>query len=146
MMSDAEKTRLAAMVLQRGKVLVPDRFPQPSRETAEAWGRVLGSRNLPVEVWPDAVDLWAAENVGDRMVTPRDLLQAARSVLDRWKSDPVRREFLEARALALRDARDAALDRGELRQVRSFPPLEGGSRPSTVGAAALGWVGDRGRL
>lgn len=124
-MTEDELTRLAMHVLSRGKLLAPDRFPKPDMAIAEAWGRILGRLNVPVEVWPEAVDLWASERIGERMATPRDILNAARDVRDRWERDPQRRQLLEQRRLARRDARDAALERGELRQVRTMPALGG---------------------
>lgn len=124
-MTPDEQKILGAHVLQRGKLLAPDRFPKPDMAVAEAWGRILGRLNVPVEVWPEAVDLWAAERIGERMATPRDILNAARDVRDRWERDPERRQLLEQRRLARREARDAALERGELRQVRAMPALGG---------------------
>lgn len=124
-MTPKEQIELAAHVLQRGKLLAPDRFPKPDMAVAEAWGRILGRLNVPLEVWPEAVDLWASERIGERMATPRDILNAARDVRDRWERDPQRRQLLEQRRLARREARDAALERGELRQVRTMPALGG---------------------
>ena len=124
-MTPDEQKILGALVLQRGKMLAPDRFPKPDKSVAEAWGRILGRLNVPIEVWPEAVDLWASERIGERMATPRDILNAARDVRDRWERDPQRRQLLEQRRLARRDARDAALERGELRQVRTMPALGG---------------------
>lgn len=125
MMNEDDKTRLAMGVLSRGKVLAPDKFPKPDMAVAEAWGSILGRLNVPMEVWPEAVDLWAAERAGEGMVTPRDLLAAARDVRDRWERDPERRKLLEQYRLARREARDAALERGELRQVRTMPSIDG---------------------
>lgn len=141
-MTPDERNYLAAIVLQRGKTLAPDRFPGISAEVTEAWGRVLGSLNVPVEMWPEAVDLWATESVGDRMATPRDLLQAVRDVRDRWERDPSRRELLAAHRRALRDARDAALERGELKQVRTMPELRQATWPGAGSSLPASGGGD----
>lgn len=124
-MTPEEKRALAAAVLQRGKLLAPDRFPKPSPEIADAWGEILGSLNVPVEIWPQAVTLWASESVGERMCTPRDLLQAARDVRDRWERDPRLGEVLRKRREAIRQARDAAIERGELKQINTMPSVGG---------------------
>lgn len=138
-MTPDDQKILGALVLQRGKMLAPDRFPKPDLAVAEAWGRILGSLNVPVEMWPEAVDLWATESVGERMATPRDLLQAVRDVRDRWERDPERRQLLEQRRLARRDARDAALERGELKQVRAMPVLREATWPG--GGSSLPAIG-----
>jgi hypothetical protein len=87
---------IAKLILATGKRLAPDRFPQPSLEVAQAWYAALATVNLPPQVWEDAVLLWCTELVGDKMCTPRDMIGAARTVRDRWESDPQRRQILEA--------------------------------------------------
>lgn len=86
---------LAAAILQRGKQLAPDRFPKPDRSTAEAWARAL-DRNYPPALWEDAVYLWSTALVGERMCTPRELIEAAKHVVKRWEVDPSKRDVLEA--------------------------------------------------
>ena len=81
-------TEGAAEILATGKRLAPDRFPQPSPETAEVWAVALSEVDFPRALWGEAVILWATKLVGDRMVTPRDLIGAAYSVRDRWEGDP----------------------------------------------------------
>ncbi|QQU97768.1 hypothetical protein [Corynebacterium amycolatum] len=136
-MTPEEQTALGALVLNRGKALAPDRFPKPDRSVAEAWGHVLGSVNLPPGIWRDAVDLWAMERVGQRMATPREIVDAARAVRDRWERDPERSKLLQQRRIALRDARDAALERGELTAVRTMPTL---SAPRDSGVASISQI------
>jgi hypothetical protein len=87
---------VAKRILTVGKRLAPDRFPQPALEIAETWELALATVNLPPQVWEDAVLLWCTELVGDKMCTPRDMIGAARTVRDRWESDPQRRQILEA--------------------------------------------------
>jgi len=94
--------QLAARILRKGKNLAPDRFPALPRDQAAAremlddWTGSLAVVNLPEQVWSDAVTLWATHLVSDRMVTPKDLVQAAYLVRDRWENDPTKRELLDA--------------------------------------------------
>ena len=86
---------LAKHILRKGKALAPDRFPQPSLEVAEAWAGALVSPEFPPALWSEAVDLWATSLVGERMCTPRDLIQAAYVVRDRWEGDPEKAAVLD---------------------------------------------------
>ena len=86
---------LAANILAKGKRLAPDRFPQPGPETAEVWAEALAEVDFPAALWSEAVTLWATKLVGDRMVTPRDLIGAAYSVRDRWEGDPEKARVLD---------------------------------------------------
>lgn len=86
---------LAKHILRKGKALVPDRFPQPSLEVAQAWAGALSSPEFPPGLWSEAVDLWATSLVGERMCTPRDLIQAAYVVRDRWESVPETAQVLD---------------------------------------------------
>lgn len=97
-------TEGAAEILATGKRLAPDRFPQPSPETAEVWAIALSEVDFPRALWGEAVILWATKLVGDRMVTPRDLIGAAYSVRDRWETDPEKSRVLDE----LRAARASA--------------------------------------
>ena len=86
---------LAKHILRKGKALVPDRFPQPSLEVAQAWAGALSSPEFPPALWSEAVDLWATSLVGERMCTPRDLIGAAYTVRDRWEGDPDKAAVLD---------------------------------------------------
>lgn len=86
---------LAKHILRKGKALAPDRFPQPSLEVAEAWAGALGRPEFPPALWSEAVDLWATSLTGERMCTPRDLIQAALVVRDRWDAVPERAAVLD---------------------------------------------------
>ena len=86
---------LAANILAKGKRLAPDRFPQPGPETAEVWAEALAEVDFPAALWSEAVTLWATKLVGDRMVTPRDLIGAAYTVRDRWEGDPEKAAVLD---------------------------------------------------
>ena len=86
---------LAAHILAKGKRLAPDRFPQPGPETAEVWSESLAEVDFPPELWSEAVVLWATKLVGERMVTPRDLIGAAYTIRDRWEGDPDKAAVLD---------------------------------------------------
>lgn len=121
-MTRDEKIHLAANLLHRGKRLAPDRFPQPSRETVEDWALALSSLfdTMPREIWPEVIVVWASELVGDRMITIRELKQAAYITRDRWENDPQKREILNR----LREERTAERDRqlaaGTFGQLRGY--------------------------
>lgn len=144
-MTPDEKKRLAAIVLQRGKNLAPDRFVAPSPAVTEAWGDALGTVNIPVEIWLEAVVFWAMHDRSERMAKPSDIVAAARDVRDRWERDPERRQLLEQYRLARREARDAALERGELRQVRTMPSIDGVRWPNGDESRRDVAVGELGR-
>ena len=86
---------LAAHILAKGKRLAPDRFPQPGPETAEVWAEALSELDFPAALWSEAVVLWSTKLVGDRMVTPRDLIGAAYTIRDRWEGDPDKAAVLD---------------------------------------------------
>ena len=86
---------LAAHILAKGKRLAPDRFPQPGPETAEVWAEALSELDFPPALWSEAVVLWSTKLVGDRMVTPRDLIGAAYTIRDRWEGDPDKAAVLD---------------------------------------------------
>ncbi|MCH6197468.1 hypothetical protein MHT86_08165 [Corynebacterium mastitidis] len=114
---------LGKYILAAGKSLAPDRFPRPDADTARLWGETLSRVPLPAAVWPEAVRVWCLEMVGDRMVTPRDLREAAYVVRDRWEADPARREALAAHREQLREERDRQLAEGTFGQLRGYRSL-----------------------
>lgn len=111
--------QLTANILHLAKRLAPDRVPQPDPDTTAAWARAL-DKNYPPQLWEDAVHIWAANRVTDRMVTPRDLIEAATSAVSRWESDPVRGPQLRAHRQKLTDERDRQLKSGEFAQLRGY--------------------------
>lgn len=120
MLTRQQKIDLASRILTSGKALVPDRFPTPNRDTLEAWADVIGTIHVPPEVWPEAVKVWATEMVGDRMCTPREMVQAARTVLSRWESHPQRGQQLRAHRQQLQDERDRQLKNGTFAELRGY--------------------------
>lgn len=124
MVNRDEMRELAASILDYAKRLCPDRVPQPSMETIDAWADVLGSVPVPSMIWPEAVRVWALELAGDRMVTPREMKRAALLVRDRWESDPVRGEQLRQHRERLREERDAQLAAGTFGELRGYRPRE----------------------
>lgn len=119
-MTPQDATQLAAHILQRGKTLTPDRFPKPSPTTTQAWGQILAKQPFPLDVWPEAVDYWAANLVADRMATPHDLIQAARAVMARWETQPEHREALKAHRQALETTRDQQIRDGTFAKIRGI--------------------------
>lgn len=127
---------LAKHILRKGKALVPDRFPQPSLEVAEAWAGALKSPEFPPALWSEAVDLWATALVGDRMCTPKDLVQAAYVMRDRWEGDPEKAAVLDElrAARANRNYAKAGLDPitvADLPRYAGKPPEAVTDRPVT---------------
>lgn len=121
-MNRTQKLELAGWVLRVGKNISPDRFPRITEDVVDIWAEVLGSINVPTDVWPDAVKLWAIEVTSQRMCTPAELKRAAKVVLGRWESDPVRGPQLKAHRQALQDERDRQLRDGTFAQVRGHRP------------------------
>ena len=88
---------------------------------------------MPRDVWLDAVRLWAVELAGEKMVTPRELKQAAKTVLSRWESDPVKRQQLNERRERLRDERDRQIKAGTFGALRGYKAIEANdSEPAPV--------------
>ena len=136
-MNEHEKLVLAGAVIELGKNLTPDRFPAPSEDVIKEWAIVLGSINVPRDVWLDAVRLWATELAWNRMVTPRELKDAAKMVLSRWESDPVKRKQLNERRERLREERDRQISAGTFGAVRGHraiaaPEKESVAAPDTL--------------
>lgn len=110
--SDALST--ARRILSTGKALAPDRFPSSNGESGErtlaAWAELFAEYgvNYPPEVWTPAVRAWAARAAGDRMVTPRDILAAAREVIAHWETDPEKAAWLAEQRHGTLSRREAA--------------------------------------
>lgn len=87
-MNELDSKRAAMIVLTRGKQLAPDRFPTLNTETAQAWAEALRRYTLPEHLWLEAVTIFCTEKVTGRMVTPLDILEAARVAKSRWEQSP----------------------------------------------------------
>ena len=97
-MNELDSKRAAMIVLTRGKQLAPDRFPTLNAETAQAWADALRRCTLPEHLWLEAVTIFCTEKVTGRMVTPLDILEAARVAKSRWEQSPEgRTELAKAR-------------------------------------------------
>lgn len=131
-----EKLELAGFVLKAGKAVAPDRFPRVTEDVVVMWAEALGSVRVPKGVWPEAVRVWATDFAGERMATPRELKEAARVVVSRWESDPVRRRELAAFREARRVQRDRELAEGTFGEVRGYLP-SGGPGVVPVGEGVL---------
>ena len=128
---------LTANLLRLGKQLAPDRFPQPSPETTEAWAMAL-DRIYPPKLWRDAIILYATQRVGERMCTPRDLLQAAADTVKRWESDPaLNRELEEFRAQRMHTKYQQMLGDRYTPEAVPGPPPRGEIKSDSPDFAAL---------
>lgn len=137
--SDALST--ARRILSTGKALAPDRFPSSNGESGErtlaAWAELFAEYgvNYPPEVWTPAVRAWAARAAGERMVTPRDILAAAREVIAHWETDPNKAAWLAEQRHGTLSRREAT---GAL-PVGTAPEIlpDGRTAPNrAIGAAA----------
>lgn len=140
---------LAAHILAKGKRLAPDRFPQPGPETAEVWAEALSELDFPPALWSEAVVLWSTKLVGDRMVTPRDLIGAAYTIRDRWEGDPDKAAVLDELRVARANrfyARNGLepITAADLPRHAGKPPeavtersRRQGSTPERIGAAGI---------
>lgn len=135
-----ERNQMAA-ILAKGKALAPDRFPaipaekQAAEATLDAWREALSIVALPEQVWLAAVTMWATSLVGDRMVTPRDLIQAAYAVRDRWEQQPQRKALLDEYRLARLNAN---YERMGLERVEALPSGQIESAPAVAGGGPRG--------
>lgn len=132
MLTPQKKRALAVAILRKGKALTPDRFPQPSGETAQAWADALGRTfdSLPFpDLWEQAVVYWSSDMVSERMATPRDLRRAALIIRDQWEGHPVQRKVL-AQARERRELeRDQALRDGTFLALKGYEsPRDGQAR------------------
>ncbi len=69
--------------------------PEPTPETAAFWAECLGSREYPNDLWYQACKLLCSELEVYGAVTPRHVLQAAKTVKDRWEVSPEHKPRLE---------------------------------------------------
>lgn len=122
MMTPQEKINKTSEILTLGKSLAPDRFPQPSKGAGAAWAKALDRLfdNMHPDIWDEAVTLWAMELVGDRMVTPRDIKDAAYAVRDRWERDPLKAKILEDDRRKRQEQRDREIADGTFWAKRGF--------------------------
>lgn len=123
-MTRDELLQLTANILAKAKRLIPDRVPTVSDETTEVWSEVVASVNVPPGVWSEAVTIWATELVTDRMMTPKELKEAAKIALVRWESDPQKRRALVEHRERARDERDRQIQAGTFFELRGIRPKE----------------------
>lgn len=115
-MTPEEKLRMVAHILDKGKLLASDRFPQPSKEVTAAWADAFSDMfdSFPPQIWSEAVVVWSMEMATDRMVTPRNIRDAAYVVRDRWLSDRVKGPWLRKWNETRIEARTTAMIEGRL--------------------------------
>lgn len=128
---------LTTRVLTRAAQLDRRRTPKLSPEGLEAWAETIARIPLPVEVWPEAVEVWALDMPDNGLLTPRDLRRAAFIVRDRWESRPNRRAVLVAWREERREERDRQLAAGTFAEMRGIPvrdygPVRGIPAPPEV--------------
>lgn len=87
-MNQDQAEELALDILEKGRYLAKDRFPVPDTKTVQAWSEVVGRYNLPDWLWLEAVTIFCTEKITQRMVTPLDILEAARAAKTRWEQSP----------------------------------------------------------
>lgn len=93
---------LASQILDWLKKAAPDRIARADHGIAEVWAACLGIRSYPEDLWHQACIVAATELVGDRMLTPKDMLHAAHIVKQRWEVDPNQKHRLEGYRQRLR--------------------------------------------
>lgn len=120
--------QLTEKILTQGSALAPDRFPKADPVVLDAWTNALAAtyNTLPVQIWPEAVDVWVMELAGDRMATPRDIRQAAHVARDRWEAHPMKRQVLRLERERRQQQRDHAIEEG------TFCALTWGTTPEKV--------------
>lgn len=87
-MNQDQAEELALDILEKGRYLAKDRFPVPDTKTVQAWSEVVGRYNLPDWLWLEAVTIFCTEKITQRMVTPLDIIEAARAAKTRWEQSP----------------------------------------------------------
>lgn len=69
--------------------------PAPTPETATFWAECLGVKEYPDDLWYQACKVLCSEMEVYGGITPRHVLQAAKTVKDRWVVDPRHKHRLE---------------------------------------------------
>lgn len=121
-MNELDSKRAAMIVLTRGKQLAPDRFPTLNAETAQAWAEALRRYTLPEHLWLEAVTIFCTEKVTGRMVTPLDIIEAARAAKTRWEQSP------EGRAAIAKARGEAPTTQAE---IEAYYSKDAGQREET---------------
>ena len=96
--------------------MAPDRFPTLETETVQGWADALRRYTLSEQLWLDAATIFCTEKVGDRMVTPLDILEAARVAKTRWEQSP------EGRAAIAKARGEAPTTQAEIEAYYSKTP------------------------
>lgn len=87
-MNQDQALDIALDILEKGRYLAKDRFPKPDTKTVQAWSEAVSRYQLPEWLWLEAVTIFCTEKVGDRMVTPLDIVESARVAKSRWEQSP----------------------------------------------------------
>lgn len=122
-MAPRQWTELAAWILNRSKLLVSHRVPQPSQEAAEAWGDFL-SHNVRnywgEEFWSAVIRHWS-KNHDEAMMSPQVLLDAYNHTRSQspWREQEaeIRQEIERQRNMQMFGSEDGR---------RALPPAKSG--------------------
>lgn len=110
-MNHSHSRNVALEVLEKIDLLFP-RFEMPSEQkrleaVVGAWAFALSKRSYPDFIWLEAVDeFFSRSNSFGAPPMPGDLLECARSVMERVERDPERGPKLRAWREARQDERD----------------------------------------
>ena len=108
-MNQDQAEDLALAILEKGRYLAKDRFPVPDTKTVQAWSEVVARYELSPRLWSEAVTIFCTEKITQRMVTPLDILEAARVAKTRWEQSPEGRAQL-AKARGEQPTTQAAIE------------------------------------
>lgn len=123
-MNQDQAEDLALAILEKGRYLAKDRFPVPDTKTVQAWSEVAARYELSPRLWSEAVTIFCTEKITQRMVTPLDIIEAARAAKTRWEQSP------EGRAAIAKARGEQPTTRSEIEAYYSKTP---GQREETPG-------------
>ena len=123
-MNQDQAEDLALAILEKGRYLAKDRFPVPDAQTVQAWSEVVGRYDLSPRLWSEAVTIFCTEKINQRMVTPLDILKAARVAKSRWEQSP------EGRAALARARGESPATQAE---IEAYYDKRAGQREETPG-------------
>lgn len=131
MYTQQQKQAIAVRVLGIGKRRAPDRFPKYDygkhldEELINEWAQALGVKTYPLELWEEAVEHWVNHIDHGRMATTGEILKAARTIREKWDSEPGRRDQMKALDQSRVEERDRQIAQGTFGANRGYkPPIE----------------------
>ena len=94
--------------------------PAPTPETASFWAECLGVREYPDDLWYQACKVLCSEIEVYGGITPRHVLHAAKTVKQRWETDPQHKHRLEG----YRERRQAEFEARHVLRREDAPAVE----------------------